>query len=109
MDTKQVSLGAGKVVYQFGALDCFTRKRVVGLARSLSSQQGADFLRRAVSEFPFPVMAIQSDGGSEFLGAFRLAAQELEHQALGYKTPEQFYQEWLTTHHVGKGTLSDMS
>ena len=68
----------GKVIFHFGALDCFTRKRVVGLAKSLSSQQGADFLRRVVSELPFRVSAIQSDGGSEFLGAFRQAATELE-------------------------------
>ena len=166
MDTKQVSLGGGKVLYHFGAVDCFTRKRVVGLAKSLSSQHGSDFLRRVLSEFPFPVMAIQSDGGSEFLGAFRQTAAELElphyfnrpnypqgngqversfrtdedefyqveelpadlggletallawnrvyeqvrpHQALGYKTPEQFYQEWLTIHHAAKEVLSDMS
>ena len=32
MDSKQVSLGRGKVIFHFGALDCFTRKRVVGLA-----------------------------------------------------------------------------
>ena len=32
MDSKQLSLGNGKVAYEFGALDCFTRKRVVCLA-----------------------------------------------------------------------------
>jgi len=78
MDSKHVSLGGGRLVYHFGAVDCFTRKRVVGLARSLSSQQGAEFLHRVVNEFPFEVAAVQSDGGSEFLGAFRLAAQELQ-------------------------------
>ncbi len=31
------------------------------------------------------------------------------HQALGYKTPEQFHQEWLNTHPMGKEVLSDMS
>ena len=165
MDSKHVSIGGGRLVYHFAALDCYTRKRVVGLTRSLSSQQGAEFLRRAVSEFPFEVAAVQSDGGSEFLGAFRLAAEELQlphyfnrpnypqgnsqversfrtdedefyqvedlpadlggieaalltwnrvyeqvqpHQALGYQTPEQFYQDWLTKHTVGKGVLSDM-
>jgi len=77
-DSKQVSLSRGKVVFHFGALDCFTRKRVVGLAPSLSSQQGATFLRRVLREFPFPVAAIQSDGGSEFLGAFGLAVEELK-------------------------------
>lgn len=166
MDSKQVCVGRGKVIFHFGALDCFTRKRVVGLATSLTSQQGAAFLRRMVSEFPFPVAAIQSDGGSEFLGAFGLTVQELKlnhyfnrpnypqgngqversfrtdeeefyqveelpadvgglevallawnrvyeqvrpHQALGYKTPEQFYQDWLKNHSTRKEALSDMS
>lgn len=116
-------------------------------------------------EFPFPIAAIQSDGGSEFLGAFGLAAQELKlthyfnrpnypqangqiersfhtdeeefyqvedlpagiggleaallawnqvyeqvrpHLALGYKTPEQFYQDWLDKHYTRQEVLSDM-
>lgn len=166
MDSRQLSLGKGKVAYEFGALDCFTRKRVVGLTPSLTSQQGAAFLRRVLTQFPFPVKAIQSDGGSEFLGAFAPAVQEhglthyfnrpnypqgngrversfrtdeeefyqveelpadlggLEaalqawnqlyervrpHQALGYKTPEQFYQDWLKAYPMTKEVLSDMS
>ena len=32
IDSKHVTLGNGKVVYQFGAVDYFTRKRVVALA-----------------------------------------------------------------------------
>ena len=31
------------------------------------------------------------------------------HQALGYKTPAQFYQHWLITHPTRKEVLSDMS
>ena len=31
------------------------------------------------------------------------------HQALGYKTPEQFYQHWLNTNATGKEVLSDLS
>ena len=31
------------------------------------------------------------------------------HQALGYKTPDQFYQDWLIAHSTGKEVLSDMS
>ena len=128
-------------------MDCFTRKRVV-------------------AQFPFPVQAVQSDGGSEFLKEFGPTAEELQlphyfnrpnyprgngriersfrtdeeefyqveelpadlggleaallrwnhiyetvrpHQALGYKTPEQFYQDWLKHHPTGKEALSDMS
>jgi transposase InsO family protein len=160
MDSTQVSLDKGKKVYQFGALDCFTRKRVVGLAPRLNSQEGEAFLYRVVNEFPFPITAIQSDGGSEFLGTFSLAVEKLNlvryfnrpnypqgngriersfrtdeeefyqvedlpvdldgleaalqhwnrhiyervrpHEALGYKTPEEFYQYWLKTHSIKK-------
>lgn len=66
------------MLFHFGAVDCFTRKRVVGLASRLTSEQGAAFLQRVVKELPFPLAAIQSDGGSEFLGAFRLATEELK-------------------------------
>jgi putative transposase len=166
VDTKQVIAGQGKVVYQFGAVDYFTRKRVVALAARLTSAQGAAFLQRVVAEFPFPVKAVQSDGGAEFLKDFGSKVKELKlihyfnrpnypqgngciersfrtddeefyqveelpadvggleaallawnhvyervrpHQALGYKTPEQFYQDWLTAHSGREEVLSDMS
>ncbi|MFH1140158.1 MAG: hypothetical protein V1724_00475 [Chloroflexota bacterium] len=47
--SRQSPLGQGKVVYQFGAVDCFTRKRVVALAPRLTSAQGAAFLKRMVA------------------------------------------------------------
>lgn len=167
LDSKQVQPGTGKIVFEFGALDCFTRKRVVALAPRLTSQQGAAFLEKVVATFPFPVHALQSDGGSEFLGDFGKAISELKlvhyfnrpnypqgngrversfrtddeefyhvqelpadlggleaalmawnrvyenvrpHQALGYRTPEQFYQQWLATQNQKKEVaLSDMS
>lgn len=162
MDSKHVQLANGKTVFQFGAIDCFTRKRVVDLAPSLTSEEGARFLDKVISGFPFPVQAIQSDGGSEFLGAFIKSVTELHlthyfnrpyypqgngriersfrtdddefyhvqdlpadlgglrtaliawnqryeswrlHQALGYLTPDQFYQQWLSR----KEAVSDMS
>ena len=166
MDSKQVALGNGKVVYQFGAVDCFTRKRVVALAPRLTSHHGGEFLKQVVTQFPFQVQAIQSDGGSEFLKEFGARVAELQlthyfnrpnypqgngriersfrtdeeefyqvedlptdlgsleqallawnrtyetvrpHQALGYKTPDQFYHHWLDTNTKGKEALSDMS
>ena len=78
MDSKHVALGNGKVVYQFGAVDYFTRKRVVALAPRLTSHHGAEFLRQVVTQFPFQVQAIQSDGGSEFLKEFGAAIAELQ-------------------------------
>ena len=166
MDSKQVALGNGKVVYQFGAVDCFTRKRVVALAPRLTSHHGGEFLKQVVTQFPFQVQAIQSDGGSEFLKEFGARVAELQlthyfnrpnypqgngriersfrtdeeefyqvedlpadlgglqqsllawnrtyetvrpHQALGYKTPDQFYHHWLNTNATGKEVLSDIS
>jgi putative transposase len=77
MDSKHVQLPNGKTVFQFGAIDFFTRKRVVALAPRLTSREGARFLRKVLSGFPFPVQAIQSDGGSEFLGEFSTTVTEL--------------------------------
>ncbi|MDP2952752.1 MAG: hypothetical protein Q8O76_05505, partial [Chloroflexota bacterium] len=48
------------------------------LATSLTSQQGAAILHRVIEEFPVSIAAIQSDGGSEFLGAFGPAVEELK-------------------------------
>ena len=84
-----------------------------------------------VGQIPLPLQAVQSDGGSEFLTEFGPTVAELQithyfnrpnypqgngrietvrlHQALGYKTPEQFYQEWLKPHPMRKEVLSDMS
>jgi len=166
MDTKQVAVGEEKVVYQFGAVDYLTRKRVVALAPRLTSAQGAAFLRRVVAQFPFPVETVQSDGGSEFLKDFGAVVKELKlthyfnrpnypqgngciersfrtdeeefyqveelpadlggqeaallhwnqvyetvrpHQALGYLTPEEYYQQWVKKHLQGREVLSDMS
>ena len=166
MDSKYVQLPGGKTVFEFGAIDCFTRKRVVGLAPSQTSEEGANFLRKVISGFPFPVQAIQSDGGAEFFGHFTKTVAELRlthyfnrpyypqgngriersfrtdddkfyhvqdlptdfgglqdallawnrryeswrlHQALGYLTPDQFYQQWLSNQPKRKEAVSDMS
>lgn len=166
MDSKYVQLPNGKTVFEFGAIDCFTRKRVVDLAPSLTSEDGARFLRKVLSGFPFPVQAVQSDGGPEFLGNFVKTAAELSlthyfnrpyypqgngriersfrtdddefyhvhdlpsdfaalrdsllawnhryeswrlHQALGYRTPDQFYKQWLSNQPQRKEAVSDMS
>jgi putative transposase len=165
VDTKYVQLTGGKTVFQFGAIDFFTRKRVVALASTLTSQQGARFLGKVIAGFPFPVQAIQSDGGPEFLGEFATAAAHLNlnhffnrpnypqgngriersfrtdddefyhvydlpadrggleaalvawnqryetarpHQALGYLTPNQFYEQW-SANNQRKEAVSDMS
>ena len=78
MDSKYVQLPNGKTVFEFGAIDCFTRKRVIDLAPSLTSEEGARFLHTVISGFPFSIQAIQSDGGAEFLGDFTKTVTELQ-------------------------------
>lgn len=72
LDTQQHPEAGSR--YTFAAVDHFTRKRVVRSAPALTSANGAAFLERARRTFPFPIWAIQSDGGSEFMGEFSLAA-----------------------------------
>ncbi len=75
LDTQEVRREPA-ALYTFAAVDHFTRKRVVGAAARLTSERGAAFLARVRQRFPFPVWAIQTDHGSEFLGAFIAAAAE---------------------------------
>jgi transposase InsO family protein len=165
VDTKYVAPQGGKTVYQFGGVDYFTRKRVVALVPRLTSAASRSFLEMLSAQFGFPVEAVQTDGGPEFLGDFAVGARQLgiqhyfnrphypqgngriersfktdeeefyqvedlpadlrglhaklqawnhvyetvrPHQALGYLTPDAFYQQWLRTH-PRKEVLSDMS
>ena len=64
MDSKHVALGNGKVVYQFGHVDYFTRKRLVALAPRLTSHSGAEFLRQVMTQFPFQVQLYSRMGES---------------------------------------------
>ena len=103
MDSEHVTLGNGKVVYQFGAVDYFTRKRVVALAPRLTSHHGAEFLRQVVTEFPFQVHAIQSDGGSEFLKEFGAAVAGL--QLTHYFNLPNYTQSLPRTGYGGNGRI----
>lgn len=73
LDSQELRFGR-KTLFTFAAIDYFTRKRVVALSQRLTSENGAAFLERVRVGFPFPVWAMQTDGGSEFLGDFIAAA-----------------------------------
>ncbi len=73
LDSQELRFGR-KTLFTFAAIDHFTRKRVVALSQRLASENGAAFLERACAGLPFPVWAVQTDGGSEFLGEFIAAA-----------------------------------
>lgn len=66
VDTKYFSL-LGNTYYLFSAIDCTSRFGFVYAYRSISSSSGRDFIRKVKEYFPFPIEAINTDNGSEYL------------------------------------------
>jgi len=91
MDTKYIMLPGGHKLFQFTAIDVLTKYRVLGVYPSLSSRNGAKFLRKCLNEFLFPVLNIQTDNGPEFLKEFEKLCQEtnLPHYFTYPRQPKQ--------------------
>ncbi len=79
------------MIYQFTAIDVLTKRRVLRYYSSLLSKNGADFLRVRLKEFPFPIHAIQTDNGKEFLKDFDKLCKELSlpHYFIEARHPKQ--------------------
>ena len=77
IDTKFVTILTGRIIYQFTAIDVLTKRRVLKYYASLLSKNGADFLKHCLATFPFPIKAVQTDNGKEFLKDFDKLCQEL--------------------------------
>lgn len=90
IDTKHIQV-PGLKVYQFTAIDSVTKQRVIRVYPKVTSRQGRLFLREVVRSFPFRIVTIQTDNGSEFLGEFRKACKRLKiaHCFAYPKSPEQ--------------------
>ena len=72
VDTLTVTLGPGEVIKHFSAVDLFTR-----FSLRATANLAAGFLAHLIARAPFPVKAIQVDGGSEFMAEFEEACQRL--------------------------------
>jgi transposase InsO family protein len=160
VDTADIRLLPGEVYKHFGARDVVGRWDVLDVHHRATGQTASSFLDAVLERTPFPVRAIQVDGGSEFKAEFeegcqqrgillfvlpprspklnghverahrtheeefyqmldppdsleelreRLRAQETvyntirPHQALGQRTPLEFFQEWLATRTTERG------
>ncbi len=77
MDTKYIVTIGGRKFYQFTAIDVLSKQRVLRIYPSLSSRNGADFLRECTSNFDFETRNIQTDNGSEFPGGFDKLCKKL--------------------------------
>lgn len=69
VDTKYFYV-LGKKFYLFTAIDCKSRYAFMYCYKTISSASGKDFIRRVRDYFPFPIQAINTDNGSEYLLEF---------------------------------------
>jgi transposase InsO family protein len=76
LDTMHLRPLPGVERRQFTAIDVVSRVAVAGVRATATSGTARDFLTEVVDRMPFPVQAIQVDGGSEFMRDFELACQE---------------------------------
>lgn len=76
LDTMHLRPLPGVERRQFTAIDVVSRVAVVGVRATASAGTARDFLAELVDRMPFPVQAIQVDGGSEFMSVFETACQE---------------------------------
>lgn len=90
LDTLTINPTGERTIKQFTAYDPVARFTVAAAFRRATSQAAARFLDKLTEALPFPIKAIQVDGGSEFMNAFEAACQErgIELFVLPPKSPE---------------------
>ena len=76
IDTKEIRMRGRVILKHFSARDVVSRWDVVEVHRRATSLAAARFLDTLLERFPFPVRALQVDGGSEFAAEFELACQQ---------------------------------
>lgn len=69
VDTKYFYV-LGKKFYIFTAIDCKSRYGFIYCYKTISSASGKAFIKRVREYFPFPIQAINTDNGSEYLLEF---------------------------------------
>jgi putative transposase len=76
LDTKELRPARGVVLKHFSARDMVSRWDVLEVHERATSLAAAHFLNTLVDRMPFPIAALQVDGGSEFAAEFELACQQ---------------------------------
>lgn len=75
VDTKHLRFGGDKF-YQFTAIDCFSRLAFCKMFKQASSASAKAFLKETQAYMPFPLLALQTDNGAEFLKHFDAATEQ---------------------------------
>lgn len=91
MDTKYIMLVGGRKYYQFTAIDVLSKRRVLRVYKTQSSENGALFLEECLQSFPFPIKAVQSDNGAPFQKYFDALCKKknLPHYYIYPRSPKQ--------------------
>jgi len=76
VDTLDVRPLPGVVLKQFTARDVVSRWDVLAVRTRATATTATDFLATLQKRLPFPLRAIQVDGGSEFMAGFETACQQ---------------------------------
>lgn len=76
IDTKYLYV-LGRRFYLFVAIDCKSRYAFIWAYASCNSTNAADFLTKVIDYFPFPILAINTDNGPEYLLNFHKRCEEL--------------------------------
>jgi len=76
IDTVYVQVGPESHVKHFNAYDPVAKWTVGKAFRRATAAAGKDFLDKVLADMPFPVEAIQVDGGSEFKAEFEQACKD---------------------------------
>ena len=75
IDTVFVTLAPGKAIKHFTAYDPVAKWTVAKAVGRATAHAASLFLDKVLEEMPFPLQAIQVDGGSEFKAEFETACQ----------------------------------
>lgn len=76
IDTKYLYI-LGRRFYLYVAVDCKSRMGFIWAYKSCNSTNSAYFLTKVIDYFPFPILAINTDNGPEYLLNFHKQCEEL--------------------------------
>jgi len=76
IDTLTLAIAPGRTVKHFDAYDVFAKWTVAKPYAQATAANAADFLKKVTAEMPWPIKAIQIDGGSEFMAEFEIACRD---------------------------------
>ena len=76
LDTVFINLTPTKAIKHFTAYDPIAKWTVGKAFNRATARSAASFLDKILADMPFPVKAIQVDGGSEFMAEFETACQD---------------------------------